>query len=131
MCTGYVGENVRLGLDGQPGLSHAHTRPPLLLAMSDPKEALEEKCAQTAKCRPLLEELQKCAARVEARGEENTETCIQELFDLQPCIDACVRPHCCVGGGIDCVGRQALVPKTEIIKDPAPALISGTDAAPP
>jgi hypothetical protein len=59
--------------------------------MSDPKEIIEEKCAQTAACRPFLEELQKCSARIEARGEKNTETCIQELFDLQPCIDKCVR----------------------------------------
>lgn len=58
--------------------------------MSDPKEVLEEKCAQTEKCRPLLEAYQRCVARVEGRGEVNTETCVEELFDLQPCIDNCV-----------------------------------------
>ena len=58
--------------------------------MSDPKEALEEKCKQLAECRPLLEELEKCTRRVEARGEANTETCVQELFELTPCIDKCV-----------------------------------------
>lgn len=66
--------------------------------MSDPKEILEEKCAQTEKCRPLLEAYQKCAARVEARGEANTETCVEELFELQPCIDNCVS-----GSGIESV----------------------------
>ncbi len=58
--------------------------------MSDPKEVLEEKCAKTENCRPLLEAYQRCAARVEARGEANTETCVEELFELQPCIDNCV-----------------------------------------
>lgn len=58
--------------------------------MSDPKEVLEEKCSQLAECRPLLEELEKCTRRVEARGEANTETCVQELFELTPCIDKCV-----------------------------------------
>lgn len=58
--------------------------------MSDPKEILEEKCAQTEKCRPLLEAYQRCAKRVERRGEANTETCVEELFELQPCIDNCV-----------------------------------------
>ncbi len=61
-----------------------------LAQMSDPKEALEEKCKQLAECRPLLEELEKCTKRVEARGEANTETCVQELFELTPCIDKCV-----------------------------------------
>ena len=56
----------------------------------DPKEILEEKCTQIEECRPLLEALQRCTARVEARGEANTETCIEELYDLQPCIDNCV-----------------------------------------
>jgi len=58
--------------------------------MSDPKEVLEEKCAKTEKCRPLLEAYQRCAERVEARGEANKETCVEELFELQPCIDNCV-----------------------------------------
>ena len=58
--------------------------------MSDPKEILEQKCAQTEICRPLLEAYERCVARVEARGEANKETCVEELFELQPCIDNCV-----------------------------------------
>ena len=61
--------------------------------MSDPKEILEEKCAKTEKCRPLLEAYERCVARVEARGEANRETCEEELFELQPCIDNCVKPQ--------------------------------------
>ena len=60
------------------------------IIMSDPKEVLDEKCAQTEKCRPLMEAYERCVARVEARGEANTETCVEELFELQPCIDNCV-----------------------------------------
>ena len=74
----------------------ALVRGPTSKIMSDPKEILEEKCAQTEKCRPLLEAYQRCASRVEARGEANTETCVEELFELQPCIDSCVRTlHLC------------------------------------
>lgn len=68
---------------------------PSPVKMSDPKEILEEKCAQTEKCRPLLEAYQRCAARVEARGEANTETCVEELFESQPCIDNCVKNYNC------------------------------------
>jgi hypothetical protein len=57
--------------------------------MSDPKEILEEKCAQTEKCRPLLEAYQKCAARVESRGEANKETCVEELFESIDCFRGC------------------------------------------
>lgn len=59
--------------------------------MTDPKEILEEKCSKTEKCRPLLEAYERCVARVEARGEANRETCEEELFELQPCIDNCVK----------------------------------------
>lgn len=58
--------------------------------MSDPKEILEEKCKQIPECRPFLEELEKCARRVEARGDANTETCVQEFFELSACVDKCV-----------------------------------------
>lgn len=37
-----------------------------------------------------MEAYERCVARVEARGEANTETCVEELFELQPCIDNCV-----------------------------------------
>jgi hypothetical protein len=56
---------------------------------SDPKETLEELCRNTAKCMPLWLELIKCEKRVE-KNPEREETCVQELFDLTPCIDQCV-----------------------------------------
>ena len=56
---------------------------------SDPKETLEELCRDTEKCKPLWLELIKCEERVE-KNPERGETCVQELFDLTPCIDQCV-----------------------------------------
>lgn len=87
-------------------LFHAH--------MSDPKEMLEAKCAELERCRPLLEELEKCSARVAARGDKNTETCVQELFELTPCIDNCVHFEA-VRSLHDCVGGEASVQATQII----------------
>lgn len=58
----------------------------------DPKEAIEEKCKESKGCLPLLEELERCSQRVE--GKPGTaETCVQELFQLRSCLDACVRRY--------------------------------------
>jgi hypothetical protein len=63
---------------------------------SDPKETLEELCRNTEKCKPLWLELIKCEERVE-KNPERGETCLQELFDLTPCIDQCVMNAFIVG----------------------------------
>jgi hypothetical protein len=56
---------------------------------SDPKVLLETKCRESDKCRPFWLELVKCERRV-TKHPVREETCVQELFDLQPCIDQCV-----------------------------------------
>jgi hypothetical protein len=56
----------------------------------DPKDAIEEKCKETVACAPLLEALQTCAERVQSKPSTE-ETCVQELFELRACLDACVQ----------------------------------------
>lgn len=58
--------------------------------VSCPKERLEELCRQSVACRDYLEKYEECARRVQSRPG-TTETCTEELFDLTPCIDKCVR----------------------------------------
>ena len=55
----------------------------------DPKETLETLCRDSDKCKPFWLELIKCEDRVN-KNPEREETCVQELFDLAPCIDKCV-----------------------------------------
>lgn len=57
--------------------------------VDDPKEKLEILCRESKECQPFLQELIKCSKRVEGNAG-TTETCVQELFDLSPCIDNCV-----------------------------------------
>ena len=55
----------------------------------DPKEAIEAKCKETTACLPLMAALEQCSERV--NGKPGTaETCVQELFELRSCLDACV-----------------------------------------
>lgn len=56
---------------------------------NDPKVLLEAKCRESELCRPLWLKLVKCEQRVQ-KHPEREETCVQELFDLTPCIDKCV-----------------------------------------
>lgn len=55
----------------------------------DPKEILDAKCKATPVCIPLMEALERCTERVNSRPG-TTETCVQELFELRTCVDACV-----------------------------------------
>lgn len=56
----------------------------------DPKDKLEALCRESEKCKLYWLELIKCEERVRSTSG-TTETCVQELFDLTPCIDQCVR----------------------------------------
>lgn len=56
----------------------------------DPKETLEQLCRDSEKCKPFWQELIRCEERVQ-KDPERGETCVQELFDLTPCIDKCVQ----------------------------------------
>ena len=58
-------------------------------SIADPKERLEKFCQETPECKPLLNALLECNARVSAKSNTK-ETCMQELFDLTPCVDKCV-----------------------------------------
>lgn len=54
-----------------------------------PKEILEEKCRNSAKCQKYLERYEECARRVQSRPG-TTETCVEEFFDLAHHVDNCV-----------------------------------------
>lgn len=58
--------------------------------ISCPKEKLEEACKRSKACIGLLAKFEACEERVRSRPG-TSETCTEELFDLTPCIDACVR----------------------------------------
>lgn len=56
--------------------------------IKDPKLLLENKCLES--CRELVQKLSECEKRVNSRQGFTSETCVQELFDLTPCLDNCV-----------------------------------------
>jgi ubiquinol-cytochrome c reductase subunit 6 len=60
----------------------------------DPKEELEEQCAQT-KCHSYKHHYDECAARVTGAidaGEKPDEDCVEEFFHLTHCVTACAAP---------------------------------------
>ena len=56
--------------------------------MRDPRLLLEAKCLKN--CREFVQKLNECEKRVRSREGLTSETCVQELFDLTPCLDQCV-----------------------------------------
>ena len=75
--------------------------------VEDQKTQLEEECRQSSECLPLLKVLQACNERV-ARHPSTPETCVQELFDLLPCVDRCVH------GLSLCLGIEEAIQRTEV-----------------
>lgn len=57
----------------------------------DVKDQLEEECAKSPQCIALYNKLIRCTQRVK-NNPETEETCVEELFDLTPCVDKCVAP---------------------------------------
>lgn len=57
----------------------------------DIKDKLEEECAKSAACIGMYRRLVECTMRVR-NDSESKETCVEELFDLTPCVDDCVAP---------------------------------------
>jgi hypothetical protein len=56
--------------------------------IKDPKLLLENKCLEN--CREFVQKLSECEKRVNSRQGFTSESCVQELFDLTPCLDNCV-----------------------------------------
>lgn len=56
----------------------------------DPKELLQLKCQQSKECAPLFERFVNCEKRVRSKEGKTSETCVEELFDLTPCVDKCI-----------------------------------------
>ncbi|ORY88739.1 ubiquinol-cytochrome C reductase hinge domain-containing protein [Leucosporidium creatinivorum] len=59
----------------------------------DPAPAIREACAESKECHAVKHHFEECAARV-ASGKvliEN-EDCVEELFHLMHCVDACAAP---------------------------------------
>ncbi|KAJ1507512.1 hypothetical protein HMI54_004054 [Coelomomyces lativittatus] len=57
--------------------------------VKDPKEILSQQCAQLSSCKKLQSAIDECAKRVEEGAHE---TCVEEFFKFQKCVDHCLQP---------------------------------------
>ena len=60
----------------------------------DQKPAIVEQCEQTAACAPLKHHFDECQERVlnHSGDDEHHEDCVEEMFHLMHCVDACMAP---------------------------------------
>ncbi|KAI8996245.1 ubiquinol-cytochrome C reductase hinge domain-containing protein [Trametes punicea] len=58
----------------------------------DPLPALQEECAQTAKCAPLAKHFQHCEEKVHAGQGYKGEDCVEEFYHMMHCVNGCVAP---------------------------------------
>ncbi|KAJ3352190.1 hypothetical protein AMAG_09840 [Allomyces macrogynus ATCC 38327] len=56
------------------------------VAIQDPKEIIDEACGNTSACAAMKAKMDECTARVEDGAHE---TCVEEFFHFQKCVDAC------------------------------------------
>ena len=58
----------------------------------DPAPAIRAECEKTKECAPAAHHFKACSEKVEGGKGWQGEDCVEELFHLMHCVDACAAP---------------------------------------